>query len=322
MLRGFGFGLSPLSCGTSSGATVSKDLTGIFSFSSGQQSFQVQATDSQNAVGLSPVYVWNVPTVTPTSNPNTSADKLFYIHGEDGSDGGNLQFRCAVDNKPYASCGIDVPPPYDFTFNPDPSNILTGNHFLDVYAIDSMNNRSSIPRWPWSVPPPGDACTTAINIASVPYSNTLDTTGATTDATDPAPGCGNNSKKKSVWYKYTATFDGTLTVSTAGTNYDTLVSVYTGSCGSLAHLLSPAPAFSTYTPPGKVCNDDSWTVLTSLLSPVTCPPGFSCPPTASRQPNAVPVVTGTTYYVMVSEYCGFGGGSCGGGTLKFNVSSP
>ena len=76
-------------------------------------------------------------------------------------------------------------------------------------------------------------CINAIVIPSAPYMNSANTGTTTMDATDPLPGCGNNSREKTVWYRFTAPSIGTVTVSTLGSNYDTILAAYTGSCSSL-----------------------------------------------------------------------------------------
>jgi hypothetical protein len=125
-----------------------------------------------------------------------------------------------------------------------------------------------------------DACANAMIIDSAPYSSTVVTSLATADATDPAPGCGNHSRGKSVWYRFTAPSNGTLTANTFGSNYDTILSAYTGACGAYA----PVPG---------ACNDDT----SGLQSRVAF--------TASG---------GVTYYFLASAY------SNNGGTLAFQLT--
>jgi hypothetical protein len=95
---------------------------------------------------------------------------------------------------------------------------------------------------------------------------------ATTDATDPTPSCGNHSRAKSVWYRFTAPSNGTVTVSTIGSNYDTILSVYTGACGTLSDT---------------ACNDDA--------------------PMTSQSQITFAVTGGTTYSFLVTAYTGNGG---------------
>ena len=94
-------------------------------------------------------------------------------------------------------------------------------------------------------PPPNDICTDATNIGSGPQ------VGAVTWATnDGVAGCGGAAGNADVWYKFTATADGTLNVNTCGTNdiggadngMDTVLSIHTGCPGSGSNQLA--------------CNDD------------------------------------------------------------------
>ncbi|HEY8134821.1 MAG TPA: hypothetical protein VIF08_02190 [Candidatus Limnocylindrales bacterium] len=81
-----------------------------------------------------------------------------------------------------------------------------------------------------------------INTASLPYGPVaLDTTDASIEAYEPAPwSCGDdyiNGPTKTVWYRYDATTDGIVAVSTAGSNFDTVIAVYQGSSmAGLTHV--------------------------------------------------------------------------------------
>jgi len=127
---------------------------------------------------------------------------------------------------------------------------------------------------------PGDACSGALAVASLPYNNTEDTSAATTATNDPTPPCGNGAKHRSVWYAFTPATDLVITADTIDSDYDTILSVYTGFCGSLTSV------------PGA-CNDNA----VGLQSQVS----FA-------------VSAGTTYYFMISAT------TTTGGTLVFNVS--
>lgn len=74
----------------------------------------------------------------------------------------------------------------------------------------------------------------------------VSTTGSSKNATKETgePIHGGNSGGKSVWWTWTAPASGTVTIDTAGSNFDTLLSVYTGS--SVSALTSVAS------------NDDDW----------------------------------------------------------------
>jgi hypothetical protein len=146
---------------------------------------------------------------------------------------------------------------------------------------------TSTPAPPTALPTPtspsgftNDACVNATAIDTTPYSNTEVTTSATIEATDPAPGCGNGSRDKSAWYRFTAPSNGTLTASTFGSSYDTILASYVGSCSAF----SPVPGG---------CNDDS----------------------SGRQSRvSFQATAGTTYYFMATAY------SNNGGSLMFQLT--
>jgi hypothetical protein len=89
-------------------------------------------------------------------------------------------------------------------------------------------------------PPPNDNCSTPHAITTLPFSDTLDTTLATTSPGDPI-NCAGNQGSNSVWYSLQATSNTVIGVDTSASNYDTILSVFTGACGSLSQV---------------ACNDD------------------------------------------------------------------
>jgi len=132
------------------------------------------------------------------------------------------------------------------------------------------------------VPPvANDDFANAVSVGALPFSDTRDTSTATSALDDPVD-CYNNG---SVWYQFTPSGNTTITAmaNTFGSDYDTTLAVYTGSRGALELI------------PGG-CNDD----FSSLQSRVVF--------------NAT---GGTTYYFMVGFCCGNGG--TGGGNLIFSV---
>src|SRR5713101_1806120 len=90
-----------------------------------------------------------------------------------------------------------------------------------------------------STPPANDLCSGAIALtAGTTY--TLNTANATSTG-DPAPSCQNNFGK-GVWYTFTPTVSDTVTISTCGSDFNTVLAVYTGNCASLTEI---------------ACNDDN-----------------------------------------------------------------
>jgi hypothetical protein len=94
--------------------------------------------------------------------------------------------------------------------------------------------------------PTNDDFNTAVVISTLPFSTTLSTIEATTAADDPdCAGTG-----PTVWYRFTPTTNIRITANTFGSNYDTTLSVYTGTRGTLNQI---------------ACNDD----FNSVQSQVT-----------------------------------------------------
>ncbi len=134
--------------------------------------------------------------------------------------------------------------------------------------------------------PANDNFANAINITSLTYSDVKDSSSATTQiGGDPTPptSCvqqltsaqGNtggfpNGAYNTIWYQYTPYFSANLEVDTIGSSYDTVLSIWTGSPGSLTSV---------------ACDDD-------------INPGI----VVQSQLTGVPLTAGTTYYIMVSSF--------------------
>jgi hypothetical protein len=91
---------------------------------------------------------------------------------------------------------------------------------------------SAVAPLPTLVPPDNDAFASAATVTSLPFQAGLATVEATTAADDPF--CEGNAA--SVWYAYTPPVTTWLTASTLGSDYDTTLSAYTGSPGSLSSV--------------------------------------------------------------------------------------
>jgi hypothetical protein len=77
-----------------------------------------------------------------------------------------------------------------------------------------------------------DDCVTPHAISALPFDDVTDTRTKTTAADDPTT-CAGGQGASSVWYSLTPTADTTIGVDTSASDYDTVVSVYTGACGAL-----------------------------------------------------------------------------------------
>lgn len=97
--------------------------------------------------------------------------------------------------------------------------------------------------------PPNDSIEDATPITTLPFSDTEDTTDATTGPEDD--GCEGSA---TVWYRFTPTADQGLLLDTTGSGYQTFVSVYVVTdqgrgnlvCGALEKTILPVRAGTTY----------------------------------------------------------------------------
>jgi hypothetical protein len=125
-------------------------------------------------------------------------------------------------------------------------------------------------------PPTNDDFDAATLIPALPFTDNIDTEGATPAPDDPDDCFGLG---PTVWYQFTPTEDMRISANTVGSNYDTDLSVYTGTRGSLTQL---------------ACNDDAGFTLQSAVT--------------------LDVTAGQTLYFLVGAFLGGPGGN-----LVFNV---
>lgn len=121
-------------------------------------------------------------------------------------------------------------------------------------------------------PPANDTCAGAIFLASgVTYSGS--TALATNDGTAT---CGDSSGSPDVWHRYRPQTTGSVTVVTCGSTYDTVLAVYSGTCGALTQL---------------ACNDDEGT-------------SAACSGNTLQSAVTLNMTAGNTYYIRVAGYQG------------------
>jgi len=128
----------------------------------------------------------------------------------------------------------------------------------------------------WAVAPPNDDFDNATVVTKpLPFTDSVSTMDATTAADDPD--CAGNGH--TVWYTYTPSVDGFVNANTFGSDYDTTLSIYTGTRGALTQV---------------ACNDDA---ADSLQSSVIWA-----------------VAAGTTYHLMAGSFF-----DSPGGTLSLTI---
>ena len=130
---------------------------------------------------------------------------------------------------------------------------------------------------------PGDTCQSPRVVAPLPYLDALDTRSATSSSDDPVS-CTGSRDTNTVWYAITATATTVYGVDTSLSDYDTVVSVYMGTCGALTLV---------------ACNDD-----------------FGNPPdNGNRSLLKFSGTVGVTYLIEAS-------GKGAGGSLRIRVGYP
>ena len=169
---------------------------------------------------------------------------------------------------------------WEYSFNT--KSLPNGDYAIVAKATDNTGKEGMSSKVLFSVSNGNlnDDFINAKSISSLPFTDSIDTSAATALPDDPA-NC--FVPFNTVWYKGTAGGDQVLEVNTFGSDYDTTLTVITGSPGNCTVI---------------VCNDDSGISGNELQSQVTF--------------NAY---AGTTYYFMV------GSKGSGGGNLVFNVKN-
>lgn len=148
------------------------------------------------------------------------------------------------------------------TFNWTPTGSQLGSFVATFRGVDTAGAQATVTTQVSVLlpPPSNDEFGTPAVLPSFPYTITEDVTTATAAPDDP--NCFSNTQ--SVWFAFTPRTSMRLEVNTLGSNYDTVLSVHTGTRGSLTQL---------------GCNDDAFGVLQSRVR--------------------FDAAAGTTYYFMV-----------------------
>lgn len=231
----------------------------------------VNAWSSASAAGSTPT----LTSIFPISAPAGSADFILTANGINFATTAQILWNGSTAGVTMLTVG--------------PSNTITAtiSHTLVAYGTtasitvtdDAAKAGESSTALTFTVngaPPANDDIAGAIPITSSSFIGTVDNSAATTETTDPTPLCAlagpspsTNPRTKTVWWSLTSATGGTFIVSTIGSVYDTTLSVWTGTPGSLTNV---------------ACNDDvsSGQYTQSLLS-------FAA-------------TAGTKYYIMVAPF--------------------
>ncbi len=154
-------------------------------------------------------------------------------------------------------------------------------YYIRIGSSNGVNSNFTVQA---DVAPANDDFANAITIDAIstgfaPFNDTQNVVGAGIETNEPAATCGAIPAFRTVWYTYTALDQHTMLLDTTGSDYDTTLSVWTGSGpGSLTQV---------------GCNDNNGALLTSALTMNT--------------------TLGMTYFIRVSSNSGTDG------NLKFNA---
>ena len=115
-----------------------------------------------------------------------------------------------------------------------------------------------------AAPPSNDTVAGATVVDSLPFSDTVDTTQATTDDHDAslAPLCGVDPTltfSNSVWYAYTPSTDQTVSLDTGGSSYGVAGAIVTGTPGAFQPV--PGGCFFGFTTVGLTANTTYYIAL-------------------------------------------------------------
>ncbi|MGC2670952.1 MAG: IPT/TIG domain-containing protein [Candidatus Acidiferrum sp.] len=283
------FGSTALtSTGTSSDTSISGTVPSTLLVAGiPKVSVQVGANTSNalpfSVLALTPTLTSISPASTPVQNPNPTTNIQVQLTGTNFASSAKVLFNGAPS-------GITT------TFNSSsslsatlPASLLGpfgSTNDIEVLNTPPGGGKSTPVTFKVVAPPPvNDNLANAINITSLTYVDVKDSSGATTQSGDPTPpfscvsqfssaqgntGGSPNGAYNTIWYQYTPYFSANLEVDTIGSSYDTVLSIWTGSPGSLTSV---------------ACNDD-------------INPGI----VVQSQLTGVPLTAGTTYYIMVSSF--------------------
>jgi hypothetical protein len=111
----------------------------------------------------------------------------------------------------------------------------SGRHPARILAAAVALGAWAIPTTAEAAPPPNDAFAARTTIAALPYTDTQSTLEATEEPGEPSTDCGPMGK--TIWYQFTPGSDMVLSASMSGSDFDTLLAVWTGpSLGSLSEV--------------------------------------------------------------------------------------
>lgn len=156
-----------------------------------------------------------------------------------------------------------------------------GRSLLVVSTVAALTIVGAVPS-AQAQPPNDDFANATVVTEPLPFVDSVDTTDATVEPTDPEPSCVGTTH--TVWYSYTPSADGRIGVDTFGSDYDTTLSAWVGAPGNFAEV---------------ACNDDTFDSVQSLIR--------------------FDVTSGVTYFIMAGSFLDSPGGNL---QLTVDVAPP
>ena len=158
--------------------------------------------------------------VLPSSVSTTNLNVTASISGS--SETAAVEF--SLETRGFVIQRLISPPPYEVTF----TNLVSGKYFLSAVLQDGSNVTAdvSFDVSPFPNKPPNDHWANAILISD-PGIVTLGTNRfATQEGSEPVHAA--NTGGRSIWFRWQPIASGVVTATTAGSDFDTILAVYTG----------------------------------------------------------------------------------------------
>jgi hypothetical protein len=239
-----------------------------------------------SVLALTPTVTSINPSSTPVQSPAQPSNVPIQVSGTNFAASARVLFNSAQNGITVAAPTSSCPLPTCLSATL-PSSLLVGYGSTNSISVLNLppggGQSNSVNFQVVAPPPPNDNIANAINISTLSFNDFQDTSGATTESTDPIPSCvtqftaaqGNtgghpNGVYNTIWYKFTPPFSANLFVETSFTTYDAVLSMWTRTQGNLVQV---------------ACNDDIHLGVN-----------------AASQLSNVPLTAGTTYYIMVSSF--------------------
>jgi len=174
-----------------------------------------------HVAGVAALYLQAAPNASPATIASTLlSTSTSNVVGDPGSGSPNRLLYAEFGPLPTPTPTVTgTPPTATPTATPRPTNTAT----------------------PTPPAPTNDEISQAIAIAVSPFEHRMNTASATLASDDPRLPCTGNRGASTVWYRFTAPANGILTLTTEGSDYDTVLAVFSGARGALTPV---------------VCNDD------------------------------------------------------------------